>query len=80
MSLDPVKRFNAQKGRGYITPQETSGYVFAHLSALERADIDQFRERQKASYKVPQDLGRRRQWTYGLRTDDAGRREPPLSI
>ena len=58
MSLGTVKWFNAQKGYGFIQPQDASKDVFVHISALERAGIDQLREGQKVSYEVEQDRGK----------------------
>jgi cold shock protein len=37
MSTGAVKRFNAQKGFGFIEPHDGSRDVFVHITALERA-------------------------------------------
>jgi len=58
MSIGTVKWFNVQKGYGFIQPQDASKDVFVHISALERAGIDQLREGQKVSYEVQQDRGK----------------------
>ncbi len=58
MSIGTVKWFNAQKGFGFIQPQDASKDVFVHISALERAGIDDLREGQKISYDVEQDRGK----------------------
>ena len=58
MSIGTVKWFNAQKGYGFIQPQDASKDVFVHITALERAGIDQLREGQKVSYEVEQDRGK----------------------
>lgn len=58
MSIGTVKWFNAQKGYGFIQPQDASKDVFVHITALERAGIDQLREGQKVSYDVEQDRGK----------------------
>jgi CspA family cold shock protein len=58
MSIGTVKWFNVQKGYGFIQPQDASKDVFVHISALERAGIDQLREGQKVSYEIQQDRGK----------------------
>jgi len=58
MSIGTVKWFNAQKGYGFIQPQDASKDVFVHITALEAAGIDQLREGQKVSYEVVQDRGK----------------------
>lgn len=58
MGKGTVKWFNAQKGFGFIQPQDASKDVFVHISALERAGIDDLREGQKVSYDVEQDRGK----------------------
>ena len=58
MPSGTVKWFNGQKGYGFIQPQQGGKDVFVHISALERAGIDQLREGQKVSYEVEQDRGK----------------------
>jgi CspA family cold shock protein len=55
MSQGTVKWFNAQKGFGFIEPQEGGADVFVHISAVERAGMRDLREGQKISYEIVQD-------------------------
>ncbi|MBN8956146.1 MAG: cold-shock protein [Variibacter sp.] len=55
MSTGTVKWFNAQKGYGFIQPDDGSKDVFVHISAVERAGMSNLREGQKLSYELTQD-------------------------
>jgi CspA family cold shock protein len=55
MSQGTVKWFNAQKGFGFIEPQDGGADVFVHISAVERAGMRDLREGQKISYEIVQD-------------------------
>jgi len=55
MSTGTVKWFNAQKGYGFIQPDEGGKDVFVHISAVERAGLQTLREGQKISYELAQD-------------------------
>jgi CspA family cold shock protein len=52
MSTGTVKWFNAQKGYGFIQPDDGSKDVFVHISAVERSGIGNLNEGQKISYEV----------------------------
>ncbi len=52
MPLGTVKWFNAQKGYGFIQPEDGSKDVFVHISAVERAGIRGLNEGQKLSYDL----------------------------
>ena len=52
MSTGTVKWFNAQKGYGFIQPDDGSKDVFVHISAVEKAGIGNLQEGQKLSYDV----------------------------
>jgi CspA family cold shock protein len=52
MSVGTVKWFNAQKGYGFIQPEDGSKDVFVHISALERAGMSNLREGDKLSYDI----------------------------
>ncbi len=50
-----VKWFNAQKGYGFIQPDDGSPDVFVHISAVERAGLDGLGEGQKITFEVVKD-------------------------
>jgi len=52
MATGTVKWFNAQKGYGFIQPDDGSKDVFVHISAVEAAGIHSLMEGQKLSYEV----------------------------
>jgi CspA family cold shock protein len=55
MATGTVKWFNAQKGYGFIQPDDADKDVFVHISAVERAGLRDLREGQKISFEVTQD-------------------------
>jgi cold shock protein len=50
-----VKWFNATKGFGFIQPTDGGTDVFVHISAVERAGMQDLNEGQKISYDVVAD-------------------------
>ena len=52
MAIGTVKWINAQKGYGFIQPEDGSKDVFVHISAVERAGIGNLHEGQKLSYDI----------------------------
>jgi len=52
MSTGTVKWFNAQKGYGFIQPDDGGKDVFVHISAVERAGMYNLNEGQKVSFDV----------------------------
>ena len=52
MPTGTVKWFNAQKGFGFIQPEDGSKDVFVHISAVERAGLGRLNEGQKVTYEV----------------------------
>ena len=52
MSEGTVKWFNPTKGYGFIEPSDGSKDVFVHISAVERAGMDNLREGQKISFEL----------------------------
>ena len=58
MPSGKVKWFNAQKGFGFIQPDDGSKDVFVHISAVERAGIGALNEGQKVSYEIQQERGK----------------------
>jgi CspA family cold shock protein len=55
MTTGTVKWFNAQKGFGFIQPDDGGSDAFVHISALERAGLGDLREGQKVSYDLVSD-------------------------
>jgi len=55
MSTGTVKWFNAQKGFGFIQPDDGGTDVFVHVSAVERAGMVGLAEGQKISYDLVSD-------------------------
>jgi CspA family cold shock protein len=51
MSVGTVKWFNAQKGYGFIQPDDGSKDVFLHISAVERAGLHNIAEGQRITYE-----------------------------
>jgi CspA family cold shock protein len=52
MATGTVKWFNAQKGYGFIAPEDGSRDVFVHISAVEQAGIANLNEGQRISYEL----------------------------
>jgi CspA family cold shock protein len=55
MNTGVVKFYNAQKGFGFIAPDNGGNDVFVHATALERAGMHSLSEGQKVSFDVEQD-------------------------
>ena len=58
MSIGTVKWFNAQKGFGFIQPDDGSKDVFVHISAVERSGMGNLNEGQKVSFDLQQERGK----------------------
>ena len=58
MASGTVKWFNAQKGFGFIQPDNGGKDVFVHISAVERAGLHGLQEGQKISYDVVNERGK----------------------
>jgi CspA family cold shock protein len=52
MATGTVKWFNAQKGYGFIQPEDGSKDVFVHVTAVERAGMSGLNEGQMISYEL----------------------------
>ena len=55
MMTGTVKFYNAQKGFGFIQPDDGGKDVFVHATALERAGLSGLNEGQKVSFDAEQD-------------------------
>jgi CspA family cold shock protein len=55
MATGTVKWYNAQKGFGFIQPDDGGKDAFVHVSAVERAGLNDLREGQKLSFEMVTD-------------------------
>jgi CspA family cold shock protein len=55
MTIGTVKWFNDTKGFGFIQPDDGGKDVFVHISAVERAGMNNLVEGQKVSYEKETD-------------------------
>lgn len=55
MATGTVKWFNAEKGYGFIQPDEGGKDVFVHISAVEQAGMRNLQEGQKIDFEVVAD-------------------------
>mgnify|MGYP000517407285 CR=1 FL=1 len=55
MITGTVKWFSAQKGFGFIAPQDGGTDAFVHISALERSGLSDLREGQKVTFDLVAD-------------------------
>jgi CspA family cold shock protein len=55
MNTGIVKFYNAQKGYGFIQPDNGGKDVFVHATALERAGLRSLAEGQKVSFDTRED-------------------------
>lgn len=58
MATGKVKWYNAQKGYGFIAPDEGGKDVFVHATALEAAGIRSLNDDQAVSYELQEDRGK----------------------
>jgi CspA family cold shock protein len=54
MATGTVKWFNADKGYGFIAPEDGSADVFAHFSAITGGGFRSLNENDRVSYDVVQ--------------------------
>ncbi len=55
MAVGTVKWFNPQKGFGFIQPDDGGKDAFVHISAVERAGMNDLREGQKIAFELVTD-------------------------
>ncbi len=53
--LGTVKFFNADKGYGFIAPDNGGGDAFVHISAVERAGMVTLNQNQRVGYELEED-------------------------
>ena len=52
MATGTVKWFNAEKGYGFIAPDEGGKDVFVHITAVRAAGLEGLNDDQKVSYEL----------------------------
>jgi CspA family cold shock protein len=52
MATGTVKWFNADKGYGFIAPDNGGADVFVHITAVQNAGLDGLSENQKVTFEV----------------------------
>jgi CspA family cold shock protein len=52
MATGTVKWFNADKGYGFIAPDNGGADVFVHITAVQNAGLDGLNENQKVTFEV----------------------------
>ena len=55
MPSGKVKWFNAKKGYGFITDDETQKDIFLHVSALENSKLRVLKEEQSIAYDIKEE-------------------------
>jgi CspA family cold shock protein len=55
MTTGKVKFFNAQKGYGFIAPEDGGKDAFVHISAVERAGLATLNQDQRVTYDLETD-------------------------
>ena len=59
MTTGTVKWFNAEKGFGFIAPDDGSDDAFVHITAVQGAGLATLDEGQKDSYELQPGRGRK---------------------
>jgi CspA family cold shock protein len=52
MATGTVKWFNADKGYGFIAPEDGGKDVFVHVRSLQRSGLESLEENQKVTFDV----------------------------
>ncbi len=55
MTTGTVKFFNADKGYGFIQPEDGSGDAFVHISAVEASGMSTLDREQRVTYDLEND-------------------------
>lgn len=70
MITGTVKWFNAEKGFGFIQPDQGGADAFVHISAVEQAGLRSLREGDKLSYELVADRKSGKMSASNLKTSD----------
>jgi cold shock protein len=54
MATGTVKWFNAEKGFGFISPDDNSADIFVHFSAIDGSGFKELQEDQKVEFEATQ--------------------------
>ena len=55
MAKGTVKWFNATKGYGFITPDDSDKDAFVHISEVERSGMGRLTEGQRVTFQIRQE-------------------------
>ncbi|BBE32624.1 cold-shock protein [Sphingosinicella microcystinivorans] len=55
MPIGTVKFFNAQKGYGFIAPEDSGEDAFVHITAVQMAGMETLDKDQRVSYELERD-------------------------
>ena len=58
MTTGTIKKVVADRGFGFITPDQGGKDVFVHISAVERAGLSSLNERQTVEYELVSNRGK----------------------
>ncbi|WP_407050231.1 cold-shock protein [Methyloraptor flagellatus] len=72
-----MKFFNAEKGYGFITPEEGGADVFVHVSAVERSGLGTLDKGQKVSFETEPDKRGKGPKAVNLQPLEGGEAEAP---
>ena len=59
MPSGKIKWFNAKKGYGFITDDETNKDIFLHVSSLEESKLRVLKEEQKIKFDIKEEKNKR---------------------
>ena len=54
MAVGTVKWFNAEKGYGFIAPEDNSADVFVHFSAIQGSGFKELQENDRVEFETQQ--------------------------
>jgi len=58
MATGTVKWFDKKKGYGFIQPSDGGKDIFVHITAVEKAGINELKEGQKVNFDLTESRGR----------------------